>query len=155
MQTRNHRIPQWHRGGQTHTSHTVMALDLIFLLPSICAERQETLNIRVGEPPRPRPFFADEMKSLCCSHHSMQAKVHRWVREPGDFFFSTACFFSNDMVEQRGLREKGAARERDGERLTNANVHFSHVRTLRGREVCNTSGVTRQQYRTEHSAVNY
>lgn len=59
------------------------------------------------------------------------------------------------MVEQRGLREKGAARERDGERLTNANVHFSHVHTLRGREVCNTSGVTRQQYRTEHSAVNY
>lgn len=31
-------------------------------------------------------FFADEMKSLCYSDLSKQAKVQQWVRLPGDFF---------------------------------------------------------------------
>lgn len=36
-------------------------------------------------------FFADEMKSSCCSDLSNRAKVQRWVRLLGDIFFSVAA----------------------------------------------------------------
>lgn len=42
------------------------------------------------------------MKSPCCSDLSKQAKVHRWVRLPGDFF--SLRFLSNYIEEEGNLR---------------------------------------------------
>lgn len=75
--------PRWTNTHKAQISHTLMALDLIFLLLSICAERRDALKKNSGE----RPFFTDEMKGLCWSDLSEQPKVQRWVRRAGGFFF--------------------------------------------------------------------
>lgn len=50
-----------------------------------------------------KPFFADEMKSSCCSDLSDPAKVQRWVRLLGDFFF----FFFTALPLKLHSRRKG------------------------------------------------
>lgn len=66
--------PAW---TNTHINGTGLDLFTAVHLP------WKTQHIKKGERD---PFFANEMKGLCCSDLSKQGKVQRWVRLLGDFF---------------------------------------------------------------------
>lgn len=96
--------PRWTNTHNAHISHTLMALDLILFHLWWKTQHIKKKKKKVGWWGGV-PFFADEMKSSCCSDLSKQAKVQRWVRLPGDFF--SLCSLSNYTVEEGNIRRGG------------------------------------------------
>lgn len=89
---------RWTNTHKVHISHTLMALDLIFLLLSIYGERHNTLK-------RGRETLFPWWNEKLMLQWFVKASTGSTVGQTtGGFFFP--CFFSNYMVEQRSIRRE-------------------------------------------------
>lgn len=97
--------PRWTNTHKAQISHTLMALDLIFLLLSICAERRDALK-KIAERD---PFSLMKWKACVGAICQSNQRFNGGSDERGDFFFHcvTSQITWEEYKERNGVTMDG------------------------------------------------